>query len=175
MAQRRQRQRQTRRRSRTRRQRGGALQVEGISFPQPLQVQLDAGRTANGQLISRNLTLREPVVSWTKTPGMVHTFLVVDPDAPAKSWLHWLVVNCEGAYPDTGTEVAPWEAPNPGSGTHRYFFCLFQHGAPISADDAVPAQRGYWNFKEFVSTHGLVPVAAAMIQVKAASHSSPNV
>ncbi len=163
------RRRQSRRRRTRRRQRGGGLQVEGLQFPETLRVEFQGGRTADGQLIARALTLREPLVAWPRpeagTPPY-RTFCVVDPDAQAKSWLHWLVVNCEGGDPETGTEIAPWEAPNPAAGTHRYFFCVLQHGAPIQPEDVRPDQRGYWNFKTFVETHGLVPVAAAMVQVR---------
>lgn len=62
--------------------------------------------------------------------------IVDDPDAPGKTWLHWLVYDilptariAEDSLP--GTEGrndfgrTGWGGPCPPSGTHRYFFRLY--------------------------------------------------
>lgn len=65
--------------------------------------------------------------------------IVDDPDAPAGTWVHWLVWNidpstrqiAEGSVPQGGQQgVNSWKrsdygGPCPPSGTHRYFFRLY--------------------------------------------------
>lgn len=65
--------------------------------------------------------------------------IVDDPDAPSKTWVHWVVFNLdpktskieENSKPTTGIEGMTdfgrtrWGGPCPPSGTHRYFFKLY--------------------------------------------------
>lgn len=65
--------------------------------------------------------------------------IVDDPDAPSKTWVHWVVYNIdpktsiieENSKPETGVEGITdfgkpgWGGPCPPSGTHRYFFKLY--------------------------------------------------
>lgn len=73
--------------------------------------------------------------------------IVDDPDAPGKTWVHWLVWNMpadtttleEGATPP-GTEGTTdfgktgWGGPCPPSGTHRYFFKLYALDTELDLD-----------------------------------------
>ena len=66
-------------------------------------------------------------------------FIVDDPDAPAKTWVHWVVYNInpnvteveEGNIPEGGAEGMTdfgspgYGGPCPPSGIHRYFFKLY--------------------------------------------------
>lgn len=66
-------------------------------------------------------------------------FVVEDPDAPGKTWIHWVVFNIsphinsiqEDSIPGNGVEgmtdfgKAGYGGPCPPSGTHRYYFKLY--------------------------------------------------
>lgn len=73
--------------------------------------------------------------------------IVDDPDAPSKTWVHWVAWDIdpseseikEGSAP-TGTEgttdfgTTGWGGPCPPSGTHRYFFKLYALNAKLNLD-----------------------------------------
>lgn len=74
--------------------------------------------------------------------------IVDDPDAPAGTWVHWIVFNIppetrvikEGEEPDGTVGRNSWDkvgygGPCPPSGTHRYFFKLYAFDAilPLAA------------------------------------------
>ncbi len=90
--------------------------------------------TCDGQNISPELT-------WDNQPAGTLSFALIvdDPDAPAKTFTHWLVY----AIPATMTRLPEnigsqkiifgindtnkmgWTGPCPPSGTHHYFFTLY--------------------------------------------------
>ena len=110
--------RRSTRRRRTRKRGGGLLTV----------------RFAEG-LASRNYPLFKardmPAVTWPQQSSPI-TLLCWDPDASQASWLHWMVINCQGTSPDSGTTVVPWAPPTPPSGIHRYMFALYTSKNPIT-------------------------------------------
>lgn len=67
------------------------------------------------------------------------TLIVEDPDAPGKTWVHWVVVNIdptvtkvlEDSIPRDGMEAMTdfghtgWGGPCPPSGPHKYLFKLY--------------------------------------------------
>lgn len=89
-----------------------------------------------------------PALSWEGSPSNTKSFvlLVDDPDAPSKTWTHWVVYNIpEDATgcPENSPPVAAAEGlndfgnynyggPCPPSGTHRYFFKLYALGHPLN-------------------------------------------
>jgi hypothetical protein len=90
--------------------------------------------TADGSDVSPEIRLENP-------PGGVASFALImdDPDAPAGTWVHWVVWNlpatadtvAEGSLPDAAVEGRNswgrnrYNGPSPPSGTHRYFFKLY--------------------------------------------------
>lgn len=82
-----------------------------------------------------------PPLQWKGIPEATKCLVLIvdDPDAPSKTWVHWVVYN----IPPTITEVIEGSAPSgsvqgindysrigyagpcPPSGTHRYFFKLY--------------------------------------------------
>jgi phosphatidylethanolamine-binding protein (PEBP) family uncharacterized protein len=142
------------------RQRGG--QIEGIKFSGKLNVTLGSIQ-AEGQNVNQQKTIEKPLVKWLKQDDIYYTIICVDPDAAAKSWLHWLVINCELGTSESGTELVKWAPPTPPSGTHTYYFCLFSHAYRISPDK--PSQRGYFDIAEFGKFNGLKPLRVATIRV----------
>lgn len=140
--------------------------MEGIAFPGALRATVN-GTVASGQLIDIKRIGQAPLVEWLAMPETLYTLIVIDPNATAKSWLHWLVVNCAGNNPSTGTVAMEWQkpAPPPGTGIHNYYICLFSHPNPVVSRD--PDQRGYFDINTYAADNGLTPVSAASIRVQA--------
>ena len=65
--------------------------------------------------------------------GKYYTVLMVDPDAPVGTFLHWIVANIQygGSNVIGAEEWVSYYPPTPPSGTHRYIFYLYQHSKPI--------------------------------------------
>jgi Raf kinase inhibitor-like YbhB/YbcL family protein len=86
-----------------------------------------------------------PALHWTGIPDGVESLALIvdDPDAPAGTWVHWLIWNLDPAAPGLPVGVGPgasgsgavqganswgnarWQGPCPPGGTHRYFFRLY--------------------------------------------------
>lgn len=81
-----------------------------------------------------------PPLEFVNVPANTKSLVLIvsDPDAPSKSFIHWVVFNLdpnstgieEGKHPnanfglnDYGT--INWKGPCPPSGTHRYYFYFF--------------------------------------------------
>lgn len=108
------------------------LQIHSEAFKdsQPIP----AKYTCDGENIS-------PPLQWTGIPkGTKSLVLIVDdPDAPKKTWTHWVVFNIdptlteikEGEYPKGSYQGIndfkhpSYGGPCPPSGSHRYYFKLF--------------------------------------------------
>lgn len=118
-----------------------------------------------GNPLSIKQATGEPHVMWTKpAEGELRTFLCWDPDiagASGKSeanngFLHWLVINCKGTDPSTGTMITDWTPPSPPKDSnHRYIFGLFQQAAPITMQPQ-PAGPGF-KIADFCKTNKLTP------------------
>ena len=83
-----------------------------------------------------------PQIAWSKGPETTKSYAMIcdDPDAPAKTWVHWLVYNIpvgiteiiENAKPlpnvmygTTDFRRADYGGPCSPSGTHHYHFTLY--------------------------------------------------
>lgn len=164
------------RRRRHRTQRGGNSAVlQGADAPplsssSPKPVLKVAGATNAAPFQVEATVQAQPVVSWTSPPPETYYTLVAwDPDAPAKSWLHWLITNITGSNPTTGEEVVTWSPPTPppGTGPHRYIFGLFSHEQPI--DVSPPQSRGNFSPSTFAANHKLTFIAYQAFRVKPAA------
>ena len=115
-----------------------------------LTMRLASPAFAEGQPIPAVYTCEgrdvSPPLEWTGTPPATNSFALIsdDPDAPGKTWVHWVVYNLppgtsrlEEGMP-TGLELPDgarqgrtdfgrtgYGGPCPPSGTHRYFFKLY--------------------------------------------------
>lgn len=100
--------------------------------------------TCEGHDVSPPLT-----ISGVPSNAKSLVLIVDDPDAPSKTWLHWLVYNIEpqdtnvpeGTVPDGGIEgttdfgSTEYGGPCPPSGTHRYRFKLFALDSELDLGD----------------------------------------
>lgn len=83
-----------------------------------------------------------PALQWSDEPEGTKSFAIIvdDPDAPTKTWVHWVVFNipntvrslAEGVSTADFTSGATdfngkqtWGGPCPPSGTHHYQFTLY--------------------------------------------------
>ena len=96
-----------------------------------------------------------PLLAWSGAPAGTRSFALIadDPDAPAASWVHWVVYNLPAAVSELPENVAKVESldlggarqgrndfrrpgyggpcPPPGP-AHRYFFTLYALDAPLT-------------------------------------------
>ena len=82
-----------------------------------------------------------PHLVWSEVPEDTKSFAlsVIDPDAPGRYFIHWLVINipkgkreiAEGEVPEEASQIVndfgieEYGGPCPPSGIHRYFFILY--------------------------------------------------
>jgi Raf kinase inhibitor-like YbhB/YbcL family protein len=118
---------------------GNSMDINSSAFKQGEQI--PKKYTCEGVDIS-------PPLSWSGAPGETESFALVcdDPDAPAGTWVHWILYNMPPTtkqLPESvqKTEMLPDGArqgkndfhrtgyggpcPPPGHGYHRYFFKLY--------------------------------------------------
>jgi len=153
-------------------QKGGASALNGAgapplspSKPPPTLQVVGAAQSAPFQVESE--VQAQPKAAWTAPPPETYyTLIAWDPDAPAKSWLHWLVANITGPDPTTGEEVVSWAPPTPpaGTGPHRYIFGLFSHPTPLELSP--PKERGNFQLEAFATQHQLTFEAWQAFRVK---------
>ena len=148
-------------RRQSRRLKGGQQPFLEVRFPDGTKAS-----PAPGPLMKKEAASPQPSVSW-RAPAKIYTLICIDPDAPATPWLHWLVTNCKGASPSTGTTVTPWAPPTPppGTGTHRYQFKLLEQVRAIQIPP--PASRASFPFQAFLKSNALKEVASTEIRVTA--------
>lgn len=113
-------------------------------------MKLESPAFANQQLIPPRYTCDgqdlSPPLCWDEPPPATQSLVLIcdDPDAPGKTWVHWVVYNLAPAtrsLPENISQANPLPAgtlqgindfrrlnyggPCPPSGTHRYFFKLY--------------------------------------------------
>jgi Raf kinase inhibitor-like YbhB/YbcL family protein len=113
-----------------------------------------------------------PALTWSNPPAGAQSFALIvdDPDAPAGTWVHWVLYNIPSDsrslpenLPVTGKNVDPaalnfgknssgnarYDGPCPPSGTHRYYFKLYALDAAVNLlpgatkDDLLKAMQGH--------------------------------
>jgi phosphatidylethanolamine-binding protein (PEBP) family uncharacterized protein len=132
-----------------------------------VQFTVQYGQTnANGKLLTKKNTVSEPTVLFTGDPDTLYTVLMTDPDAPVKSWLHWLLVNIPGDSNDIfqGEAVMTYTGPSPPSGTHRYIFTLYKQPAG-SIMVTKPYERGNFPVEAFEKQHSLQKIVSRTLRV----------
>ncbi|HEY0322795.1 MAG TPA: YbhB/YbcL family Raf kinase inhibitor-like protein [Pyrinomonadaceae bacterium] len=113
------------------------------------------GYTCDGANIS-------PPIMWEGVPEKAKTLALIadDPDAPAKTWVHWVVFNLPAGVRELRENVAPQKSimgggvqgtndfpkvgyggPCPPNGTHRYFFKLYALDTELSLEAATTKEQ----------------------------------
>lgn len=122
------------------------MEIKSEAFPH--MGKIPSIYTCDGEDIS-------PPISWTNIPEGTRSLALIsdDPDAPAGTWVHWVVFNIpsswqglpEGFPPVRETEEGirqgindfrkiGYGGPCPPSGTHRYFFKLYALDTVLSLE-----------------------------------------
>ena len=99
--------------------------------------------TCEGRDVNPALNI-ENIPEGTKSLALI----VDDPDAPAKTWVHWVVYDilpknkiAEDSIPGkqgvNDSRGHDWGGPCPPSGTHRYYFKLYALDKVLGLDEGV--------------------------------------
>ena len=146
--------------------------MAGLDFNVRFQPSLKARE--DGPVYTIYETAHEPYPVWTPpTPPTLYSIMCWDPDASAKSFLHWLVVNCKGSDNSDGKVLAKWSPPSPppGTGEHRYIIMLFEQTKPIDISEIT--ERGNFNPNTFATANGMKALMYRGFRVKAADGPPP--
>jgi phosphatidylethanolamine-binding protein (PEBP) family uncharacterized protein len=145
------------RRSRRRVQRGG-------NPSGGLEISWPGGQAtaAPGPMLSRGIVAAKPAVKILSPSTNPLLLVCTDPDAPAGTWLHWLLLNPHSSPED----IVPWAPPTPpkGSGVHRYQFRLYEMSGPAPP---APKSRAAFPLESFVVKHGLKLLDEKEIRISA--------
>mgnify|MGYP002621463033 FL=1 len=92
-----------------------------------------------------------PPLTFSQVPAEAQSLVLIvdDPDAPAKTWVHWIVWNIDPSSSGVEEGTAPqgvqgttdfgqtnYGGPCPPSGTHRYFFKLYALDTKLELDSS---------------------------------------
>jgi Raf kinase inhibitor-like YbhB/YbcL family protein len=96
-----------------------------------------------------------PPLSWLDAPAGTATFALIvdDPDAPAGTWVHWVLFDVPASASEIHDGRAPrgardgknswgrsgYGGPCPPSGTHRYFFKLYAVDGALDLEAGITA------------------------------------
>jgi len=129
-----------------------------------LEVRYQSG-VVRGQTFTKEETESEPQVFFKPEEGKLYTILMWDPDAPAKpSWIHWIVTNVESAEQIPQHIVLSYQGPNPPSGTHRYYFGLFEQ-IQGKISPMISGVRGGFDYEEFIRENNFKKVGEVYFKV----------
>lgn len=124
-----------------------AMQITSTAFEHNKSI--PSKYTCDGENISPPISIRE-IPEGTKSLALI----VDDPDAPSKTWVHWLVWNIDPGTSEIEEGSAPagiegttdfgrtgWGGPCPPSGTHRYFFKLYALDSDLNLDSSATKEE----------------------------------
>ncbi len=122
----------------------------------------------SGQELSKQETQVQPAVQFTPIPGKLYTLIMWDPDVPQQiqpGFVHWIVTNIQSPKNIPSNILLEYKGPSPPSGTHRYFFGLFEQlSGQISP--AVPPNTRF-SIEQFTKDNNLKEVAKVFMKVSA--------
>jgi Raf kinase inhibitor-like YbhB/YbcL family protein len=103
-----------------------------------------------------------PPLAWDSVPERTKTFALIadDPDAPGKTWVHWVVFNLPSNAKELSGNVAAQDAlagggkqgtsdfrkvgyggPCPPGGAHRYYFKLYALDTELALDSSATKEQ----------------------------------
>jgi Raf kinase inhibitor-like YbhB/YbcL family protein len=140
---------------------GKTMEIKSSSFVH--EDMIPAKFTCDGQNIS-------PPLAWGGAPKETKSFALIcdDPDAPAGTWVHWVIFDIPANANSLPEKVAKqeeipglgkngkntsrrygYDGPCPPSGTHRYYFKLYaldtmlNLNAGLSKEELLKAMKGH--------------------------------
>lgn len=121
-----------------------------------------------GQELSKELTQSEPAVKFPNTnTNKLYTLIMWDPDVPPQiqpGYAHWIAINLKSQNDIRQNQLLDYKGPAPPSGTHRYFFRLFEQVGIISLQQP---ERTNFSIEQFVKENNLRKVSEIFMKVSA--------
>jgi phosphatidylethanolamine-binding protein (PEBP) family uncharacterized protein len=121
-----------------------------------------------GQELTKQETQIQPSVDFSSVPGRLYTLIMWDPDVPQQiqpGFVHWIITNIQSPKDIASNTLLPYKGPSPPSGTHRYYFGLFeQTSGPLSI--LVPPNTKF-SITQFTKDNNLKEVARVFMRVSA--------
>jgi phosphatidylethanolamine-binding protein (PEBP) family uncharacterized protein len=118
----------------------------------------------SGQELPKTLTQMKPSVKFPTT-GKLYTLVMWDPDVPPISqpgFVHWIATNLQSQNDIETNELLPYKGPAPPSGTHRYFFGVFEQQGHISPQQP---ERTHFQINEFIENNNLKRVSEVFMKI----------
>jgi len=140
---------------------GKTMEIKSSSFNH--EEMIPSKYTCDGQNIS-------PPLAWSGAPKETNSFALIcdDPDAPAGTWVHWVIFDIPADVNSLPEKVVKqeviaglgkngkntsrhygYDGPCPPSGTHRYYFKLYaldtmlNLNAGLSKEELLKAMKGH--------------------------------
>jgi phosphatidylethanolamine-binding protein (PEBP) family uncharacterized protein len=117
--------------------------------------------------MTKEETQHAPTVSFVPTSGKQYTLVMCDPDVPSQfqpGRAHWIVTNLTQPEQISHQTILPYHGPNPPSGTHQYFFGLFEQVSNVTIKIS---KREHFNVTTFVQQNKLKEAAKVNMSVSA--------
>jgi Raf kinase inhibitor-like YbhB/YbcL family protein len=116
-----------------------------------------------------------PPLEWSGEPQTTKTLALIcdDPDAPAKTWVHWVVFDLPAGRTSLPENVPPQDTiagggkqgtndfkkigfggPCPPSGTHRYFFKIYALDTELNLDRKTTKEQLLEGSKDHILAQG---------------------
>ncbi len=121
-----------------------------------------------GQELSKQETQSQPSVQFTPIAGKIYTLVMWDPDVPHQiqpGFVHWIVTNIQSPTNIPLNILLEYKGPSPPSGTHRYFFGLFEQLSGQIMPNAPPNTK--FSIDRFIKDNNLREVAKVFMKVSA--------
>lgn len=137
-------------------------------------MKLSSQAFSSGDFIPKKYTCdgedMSPPVRWTDQPEQTHSLALIfeDPDAPSKTWIHWVLYNIPPHLQEIGEDQPDdsnlddgmmhgindfgkkgYGGPCPPGGTHRYFMRLFALDTDLDLKPGLKASQ----LREMMSGH----------------------
>lgn len=119
-----------------------------------------------GQKFPKSITQSEPSIRFPTT-GQLYTLVMWDSDVPYEfqpGWAHWIVTNIKSPNDIKNNQLLEYKGPSPPSGTHRYYFGLFEQSKRIYLRQP---NREKFNINSFVDENNLTKIAQIYMKVSA--------
>jgi phosphatidylethanolamine-binding protein (PEBP) family uncharacterized protein len=122
-------------------------------------------KVVSGQPMTKEETKQLPTVSFSVPSGKQYSLIMWDPDVPESAqpgFVHWIATNLTGPGDIKQHTIMSYYGPNPPSGTHRYFFGLFEQSLSIRP---TLAERQHFDIDSFCKQYKLVKFAETHMKV----------
>ena len=144
-----------------------------------MDIKLTSTAFQNGGMIPTKYTCDganvSPPLEWSGTPQSTKSLALIcdDPDAPGKTWVHWVVFDLPTSRTSLPENVPPLETiagggnqgtndfkkvgyggPCPPSGTHRYFFKIYALDTELNLDSKSTKDKLLHVMKDHILAHG---------------------